>query len=64
MSGKPGQNSFSAVGFLFSDRLLGIPTMRDRAMQALYALALNPIAETLADHNSYGFRQNAARLML
>ncbi len=37
-------------------RPLGIPTMRDRAMQALYALALNPIAETLADHNSYGFR--------
>ena len=27
-----------------------------RAMQALYALALNPVAETLADPNSYGFR--------
>jgi RNA-directed DNA polymerase len=37
-------------------RPLGIPTMKDRAMQALYALALNPIAETLADPNSYGFR--------
>ena len=37
-------------------RPLGIPTMRDRAMQALYALALNPVAETLADLNSYGFR--------
>ncbi|MCP4282658.1 MAG: group II intron reverse transcriptase/maturase, partial [Alteromonas sp.] len=37
-------------------RPLGIATMRDRAMQALYTLALNPIAETLADHNSYGFR--------
>ena len=37
-------------------RPLGIPTMRDRAMQALYALALNPVAETLADPNSYGFR--------
>lgn len=37
-------------------RPLGIPTMKDRAMQALYALALNPIAETLADLNSYGFR--------
>ena len=31
--------------------------MRDRAMQALYALALVPVAETLADPNSYGFRE-------
>jgi RNA-directed DNA polymerase len=31
--------------------------MHDRAMQALYALALAPIAETLADRNSYGFRE-------
>jgi RNA-directed DNA polymerase len=30
--------------------------MYDRAMQALYLLALDPIAETTADHNSYGFR--------
>ena len=37
-------------------RPLGIPTMRDRAMQALYLLGLNPVAETLADPNSYGFR--------
>ena len=37
-------------------RPLGIPTMRDRAMQALYLLALDPIAETLADNASYGFR--------
>jgi len=37
-------------------RPLGIPTMKDRAMQALYKLALDPIAETLADPNSYGFR--------
>jgi RNA-directed DNA polymerase len=28
-------------------RPLGIPTMRDRAMQALYLLALSPIGETL-----------------
>src|SRR5690348_10124914 len=38
-------------------RPLSIPTIHDRAMQALYALALAPIAETLADKNSYGFRQ-------
>jgi RNA-directed DNA polymerase len=38
-------------------RPLGIPTMKDRAMQALYLLALEPIAETMASSNSYGFRQ-------
>jgi RNA-directed DNA polymerase len=38
-------------------RPLGIPTLHDRARQALYALALDPIAETCADANSYGFRR-------
>ena len=38
-------------------RPLGIPTMKDRAQQALYLLALDPVAETKADRNSYGFRQ-------
>lgn len=38
-------------------RPLSIPTMKDRAMQALYGLALDPIAETLADNHSYGFRR-------
>jgi RNA-directed DNA polymerase len=37
-------------------RPLGISTMRDRAMQALYLFALDPIAETTGDPNSYGFR--------
>jgi RNA-directed DNA polymerase len=37
-------------------RALGIPVMKDRAMQALYLLALDPVAETTADPNSYGFR--------
>lgn len=37
-------------------RPLGIPTMPDRGMQALYLLGLEPISETLADKNSYGFR--------
>lgn len=37
-------------------RPLGIPTMKDRAMQALYKMALEPLAETKADKNSYGFR--------
>jgi retron-type reverse transcriptase len=38
-------------------RPLSIPTMYDRAMQALYKLALAPVAETTADPNSYGFRE-------
>lgn len=38
-------------------RPLSIPTMHDRAMQALYALALAPVAETWADPNSHGFRE-------
>jgi RNA-directed DNA polymerase len=37
-------------------RPLGIPTMKDRAMQTLYLLALQPIAKCTADPNSYGFR--------
>jgi transposase len=46
-------------------RPLSIPTMRDRAMQALYLLALDPVAETTADPNSYGFRsaRSAADVM-
>src|SRR5437667_12113757 len=39
-----------------AQRPLSIPTMRDRAMQALYLLALQPVAEVLADPHSYGFR--------
>lgn len=38
-------------------RPLSIPTMYDRAMQALYALALSPIAETTADGKSFEFRK-------
>ena len=38
-------------------RPLSIPTMHDRAMQALHALALAPIAETRGDPNSHGFRE-------
>ena len=38
-------------------RPLGIPTMKDRAMQALYLMALDPVAETTGDQHSYGFRK-------
>jgi RNA-directed DNA polymerase len=38
-------------------RPLGIPTMRDRAMQAIFLQALDPVAEVTADLHSYGFRR-------
>lgn len=38
-------------------RPLSIPTLTDRAMQALHLLALDPICETVSDPNSYGFRR-------
>jgi RNA-directed DNA polymerase len=41
-------------------RPLSIPTMKDRAMQALYLITLEPVAETTADPNSYGFRKGRA----
>ena len=37
-------------------RPLGIPTMHDRAMQALHLIGLDPVSETTGDGNSYGFR--------
>lgn len=37
-------------------RPLGIPTMKDRAMQALYLMGLSPVAETTGDNHSYGLR--------
>lgn len=37
-------------------RALSIPTMSCRAMQALHLLALEPIAEMIADKHAYGFR--------
>ena len=40
------------------ERPLGIPTMLDRAMQALHLLGLEPVVESTSDPNSYGFRRN------
>jgi len=37
-------------------RPLSIPCMSDRAAQAVHKMGLEPIAETLADPHSYGFR--------
>ncbi len=41
-------------------RPISIPVIRDRAKQALHYLGLDPIAECLADPNSYGFRRERA----
>lgn len=37
-------------------RPLGIPSMLDRAQQALHLLAVEPVAESIADRHAYGFR--------
>lgn len=37
-------------------RPLSIPSMQCRAQQALYLLALEPVAEMVVDKNAYGFR--------
>jgi RNA-directed DNA polymerase len=38
-------------------RPLGIPTLTDRSVQALYLLALDPAIETNSDARSFGFRK-------
>lgn len=38
-------------------RPLGIPTIYDRAMQALYVLSLDPVSETILDNTMFGFRK-------
>ncbi|MDR0630908.1 MAG: reverse transcriptase N-terminal domain-containing protein [Holosporales bacterium] len=43
-------------------RPLSIPTIFDRTMQTLYSMALDPIAETLADKFSYGFRKDRSTM--
>lgn len=43
-------------------RPISIPTMNDKAMQALWHMALSPIAEEWADPNSYGFRAKRSAL--
>lgn len=37
-------------------RPLGIPTLKDRAMQAVYLSCVDPLVEETSDTNSYGFR--------
>lgn len=37
-------------------RPLGIPTLIDRAAQAVYQMGVDPVVEEQSDPNSYGFR--------
>jgi RNA-directed DNA polymerase len=39
-------------------RPLGIPTLIDRAVQAVYHLAVDPVVEVTSDGNSFGFRKH------
>jgi RNA-directed DNA polymerase len=42
-------------------RPLGVPTMIDRAVQAIYRSAVDPVVETTSDRNSYGFRKGRSQ---
>jgi RNA-directed DNA polymerase len=39
-------------------RTLGIPTIRDRCLQGLMNLVLEPLVECRSDHHSYGYRKH------
>ena len=43
-------------------RTYGVPTIRDRIMHALYVYALAPVAESLGDRKSFGFRMGRSTL--
>jgi len=55
---KPLRRTFIPKPHSSKMRPLSIPTMYDRAMQALFAMGLTPWAETTADRTSFGFRMN------
>lgn len=38
-------------------RALGIPTMKDRVMQAVHQMGLDPISEVISDTTSFGFKK-------
>lgn len=54
---KPLRRVFISKAGKKKKRPLGIPTMYDRAMQYLYALSLEPVAEATSDLRSFGFRK-------
>lgn len=44
-------------------RPLGIPTIRDRCLQALINLVVEPLVEIESDRHSYGFRKHRSTKM-
>lgn len=42
-------------------RPLGIPTLTDRSVQAVYQMAVDPVVEQQSDLNSYGFRTHRSQ---
>lgn len=44
------------------ERRIGVPTVKDRAMQVLYTFALDPIAEATAERKSFAFRKGRSAL--
>lgn len=55
---EPLRRVYIPKGNIGEMRPLGIPTLKDRAVQALYHLGIDPVVETKSDPNSYGFRKN------
>ena len=52
------RTKYACIFFIPRRSLSSCFIMQDRAMQALYLMALEPVTETMADCNSYGFRRN------
>ena len=44
------------------ERHIGVPTVKDRAMQTLYSFALDPVSEATADKKSFAFRKGRSGL--
>jgi RNA-directed DNA polymerase len=44
------------------ERVIHIPTYRDRAMQTLYSYALDPVAESTGERKSFAFRKSRSYL--
>lgn len=44
------------------ERRINVPTAYDKAMQALYAFSLDPVAESTADKKSFAFRKGRSAL--
>ena len=55
---KPLRRVLIPKGNTGETRPLGIPTILDRAVQALYYLGVDPTVEAVSDKNSFGFRKS------